>query len=379
MNRYHDVKKLKIPPNVDVEVPFKYVNGLQLFNIYYYLKYENINLIHILGARSIGKTYDVFEMLYLNRMPGKEFLLVKTTTNELERITTKKGNPYNDYCNKNKLYDSHGKPLITIEKNEAEYLFVEKDMDGNTVNIFGRAIALLSGSRGVDYSSVDLIFYDEFIPDPGVIVRNIGEQYEAWLFLLDSVIRNRDVWGEDLPLCICASNSTELGNNLTVGLGLVSTYEKMRKKGTCIAFDKYRNILSVYPDLKEFTEAKKKTWLYRLAHGSDYVKMALENDFSYNSFWAIHQKKLVEYRPVVRVDNVTFFKHKTIKNKWYACQARADCEVYNKKDTIDIFYKRYYIKLRDFVYDGHMEFSDFETKKLVLDIFGNIQKYRKKK
>lgn len=379
MNRYHDIKNLKIPENVDVEVPFKYVNGLQLFNIYYYLKYPNVYLIHILGARDIGKSYDIFEMVYINRKPEHEFLLVKTTTSDLEKILTKKGNPYAKYCKTHNLYDTHGNPRIAIEKNESEYLFVEKDMDGNTVLIFGRAIALLSGSRGIDFSNVDLIFYDEFIPDPGVIVRNISDQYEAWLFLLDSVIRNRDIWGEDLPLCICVSNSTELGNHMTIGLGLVHVYEKMRKKDTCIAFDNYRNILAVYPDLKEFTEAKKKTWLYRLAHGSDYMKMALDNDFSYDSFWAIHQKRLVEYKPIVRVDNVTFFKHKTLKNRWYACQARADCEMYNKKDTIDIFYKRYYIKMRDCVYDGRMEFADFETKKLVLDIFGNIQKYRKKK
>ncbi len=379
MNRYHDIDNLVIPDNIDVNLPYKYVNGVQLFNIYYYLKYDFINLIHILGARGIGKSYDIFELLYLNRKPGKEFLLLKTTTGDLQKITTEKGNPYNVYCADKGLLDRQGKPLICVEKDGEEYYFCERDPDGNIISKFGRAIALLSGSRGVDYSNVDIIFYDEFIPDPGVIVQKISEQYTAFNNLLESVIRNREMFGFDIPLVILASNSTSLANEMTRGLNLVKVYEKMYKNGDTLYIDRFRNLLAVYPYLEEYSTKKKKTWLYRLNHGTEFEKMSVDNEFSYDSFFAVNSKKLVEYRPLVRIDNITIFKHKSIRNRYYACNARADCEVYFLKDTIDVFYKKYYMRLRDSVYNGNMIFSDYETKKTILDIFGNIQKYRKKK
>ena len=118
----------------------------------------------------------------------------------------------------------------------------------------------------------------------------------------------------------------------------------------------------------EVSEAKKNTVNYKLTEGTQYYQEALENMFAHDSFADIRKLPVREYVPVVRIDDIYLWKHKST-NRYYACRSASNrVPEYNSRDSLVPFLRRYGLQLRVLVAEANMDYSDFLIKTQLADI-----------
>ena len=136
----------------------------------------------------------------------------------------------------------------------------------------------------------------------------------------------------------CFSNSNDILNPLIVGLGLVSNYDKMKRKEQDIYIDKERGFVLI--DLKQspISNKKSKTALYKFAGDGEFANMAIYNDFNSQLSLPV-SRSLREYNPILAVGEICIYKHKT-HNKYYVTSKVSGSPIrFTLKDT-DLKYMR---------------------------------------
>ena len=116
------------------------------------------------------------------------------------------------------------------------------------------------------------------------------------------------------------------------------------------------------------SDLKKNTANYTLINGTKIADEALNNAFAFDSFYGIKRRNLNEYIPVVQIDDIYIYKHKT-SGRLYACMSQAqNIPVFTSRDNKTAFLRAFGRKLFDAASKGFIDYSDFVTKTLLLDI-----------
>lgn len=179
---------------------------------------------------------------------------------------------------------------------------------------FTCALSTLSNVRGFDASHVQMLLYDEFIPEKGE--RVLPNEADTLFNAYETINRNRELDGGRPLQMICMANSNDLSTPVLASLGLIRKIDKMLKTGQQVYTDDKRGLLLVLLRDSPISEAKGDTALYRLTRGSDFASMALDNAFSYEDRGAIVSRPLREYKPVVAVGEICIYEHKS-KRRFY--------------------------------------------------------------
>lgn len=281
--------------------------------------------ILVIGGRGTGKTYGAIDDIISS---GKPVIWMRRTVNEINMVKIPELSDWGKWARAHHVtYD-----CVKLPGTQVSYLQrMEINTDGDVQYIgapwaYLLSLATVSRMRGFSVGEVDIMYYDEFIPQRNV-PRLRGEA-EAIMAAYESVNRNRELEGRDPLKMICMSNSDDLANPLFVELGVVSVAERMQRDGRELYINKDRGLAIVNLTKSPISELKRDTALYRLTKGSRYAEMALDNKYGADQLIEIINRPLIEYRPIVNIGEITVYKHKSSGRYYVATHKTGSCKTY---------------------------------------------------
>lgn len=310
---------------------------------------SSINII--IGGRGIGKTYSALSYIIEKDKP---FIYLRNTDVQLKECITSFGNPFKRWNR------DHNKDIYFKAEKSHSLIYDPEREDGQPIG-YGLALSTFENLRGVDLSDVCYVLFDEFIEKRSLSFR----QFECFISFYETVNRNRELLGEDPLQVILLSNSQKLANPILAGYNLIPVIEQMIRTGQ----QEYRNLaLYINLPLSSVSELKKQTANYQLINGTKVADEALNNAFAFDSFYGIKKRNINEYIPVCQVDDIYLYRHKS-KTLLYACHIQAqNIPIFSSRDNLTAFLRSYGRKLFDAASKGYLEYADFVTKTMLLDI-----------
>lgn len=332
----------------DLFLPSGYINMTGIIDMAYPFTF-------VTGARRTGKTFGTIKYMIDN---NNSYIYMRRSGNELEACAIEKFSPYTD-INAKLGTDIHGQKL---GKNAMAFYDMK---DGQKVlHAPGLALSTLHNVRGISGDAYDFIVYDEFIPEK--TARPIKAEFDAWSNAYETLNSNRELDGRDPIQMVMLANANQAANPLYMGLGLVRQLEKMKRNNIIFWADDSRGLLLCNVEGSPISERKKQTALGRLTAGTDFYKMAYDNEFAFDDFSNIESRSLREYRPVVQVGEICIYKHKS-RNEYYVSEhTSGGPETYGISDREVEAFSRGAGRLRDAYLEGRMVFENYLTKVLFL-------------
>lgn len=265
-----------------------------------------------IGARGIGKTYGCLKTLYERRT---RFIYCRRTQTQLDETCVQALNPYNKIASDNKWKIVSAR----MTKNTVGFYNAEEEQDNSLKPVgepfaVGVALATFANIRGMSIDC-DVMLFDEIIPERHER-KIIKEEGSAFLNMLESLNRNRELLGQKPMHIILLSNSNTINSQILDSIGILKIIDDMQRRGIerKLVRDGLIEII-LYKD-SPISEAKKATALYRIANNKDFSDMALSNNFGSADFEQVCAKPLAEYNVLVSIGNITVYKHKS-KREYY--------------------------------------------------------------
>lgn len=294
-------------------------NGyLDIKSIKDHARKHNIYFLFIYGGRGTGKTYGELQDVVLHDIP---FIYLRRLAAQYEILKTPEGMPFKA------LNHDHGWDIgfKTLNKYMAAFYNMQPNEDGK-MQPAGETLGLMSSLstfanlRSVDFSQINEIILDEFIPQAGE--RPIRNEADVIFNMYETINRNRELQGRDPVMLVCLANANELANPVFLELGLVREAEKLRKDGNTYKIIDKKHMMIVDLAKSSISQKKSQTALYDLTRGTEYYDMAIYNNFAYEEKGRIESRNLANYKPVVTVGEITVYKDRS-KTEYYITQHRS--------------------------------------------------------
>lgn len=308
------------------------------------------------GGRGIGKTYNVFKELLPT---GKPFLYLRRTQGQLDACKVQELSPFTTVSRDVGMM-IEGEAL---SKHVAGFFDVTNEQH-RCVSV-GIALSTFANIRGFDASEYDYLVFDEFIPEKHE--RPIPYEGEAYLNLLESVNRNRELQGREPISVIMLSNANKLDSPLLQVIGALQPLDRMVIRGQSWGRF-YNGDLEIFRYVDSpISKKKKNTALYRLSNSEDFSRMSLDNAFSAETYYNVCSKPLGEYRPIASTQGITVFRHKS-RREYYVTQGTKSENVYNNTPEQQREFCRKTVSAYDALCRGEVYFASAPAKV----IFENI-------
>ena len=305
----------------------------------------------VCGGRGTGKTYDA---LRTAREEKHKFVLLRRTQTQADTVSNPKFSVFKP-LNNDLGWDVQPEKLGDKQKG-----FVENE------EVLGYVLALntLSNMRGFDASDVDLIIYDEFIPEKHE--RPIKNEADALWNAYETINRNRELKGCAPVQLLCLANANDITNPVFESLNLIRIADRMQKKGNERWTDDKRGIQLIMLQRSPISQKKGNTVLYNLTHGSGFSSMALNNSFNVDR-QHVRPRPLGEYIPVCVVGELCIYKHKSEPRLYCTThQAGVFNRKYSSSDSDRIYYRRVFCHHWEMYISNAIDFEDVLSEKLFL-------------
>lgn len=251
----------------------------------------------LIGGRGTGKTYGILE--YILKYNKKVFFIRRTQA-QADIVSKPEFNPFRPICSE------------VYVKSESKYhsAFYYKE----------RCIGYISGLstfakiRGFDASDIDIMFYDEFIPE--LHEQRIAHEDAALFNAYETVNRNRELAGRDPVKLVCAANSNRIDNIILQKFGLLVPLQKMIQTGKEIWTDSEKSMLLVYLSESPISEQKRSTVLYSALGSGDFVDMSVGNQFAEMPD-NIQSRRLSEYRLLEKIGDIGIYVARSGELRFY--------------------------------------------------------------
>lgn len=341
---------------------------------YSYIRKYHMPFNFIIGGRGGGKTYGAVKSIFEEKLSS---IFMRRTGNEIDLILSGKENaninPFKQYAVDNGLNISLGK----INKQLAVFGtgdFKEwEDVDGTVHNEpfveYGMLVALstLANIRGFSAEQYTDLFFDEFIPEKHV--KKMKAEDEAFLNAYETICRNREFRGEPPLNAYLLSNSNSLASPLLSYLGLDDKINRMKRKNQNLYLDGERGILVYLPKDQQFVEKKKQTAIARLTTGTDFYKMAIENDFAYDDFTGIESRSIRGSKCVAVYDSIGIW-YNNQSGAVYCCLAEdKNADHYSGAEADTLRFKK---NVGKYLFQKYLEnsvyFQSFHIKQKILEV-----------
>lgn len=257
------------------------------------------------GARGIGKTYGLLTELRKRALNGQgKFILLRRQQTQADFVGKQDFSPFKPIDTDNGFFTE----VKRLDKFTSAF-YVDEEIIGYVM-----ALSTITNIRGFDGSDVEVIFYDEFIPEKHA--RPIKNESDALWNAYETINRNRELFGRKPLKLIGMSNANDISNEIFLSLGVVDKIDRMKRKGQNVYINNEKSLAIVDYQGAEISDKKKQTALYKLTEGSDFQKMAIENEFL-NEFSSEYRViPLQECVPLVIVGEICIYTHKSL-GKFY--------------------------------------------------------------
>lgn len=319
---------------------------------YDYLWPLNKSFLLIVGGWGTGKTYGALKKVLET---GGKFIYMRRLEAAIDISSDEDGNPFK------KLNVDLNRNIQPFSKKKlVKFYECEVDENGKNIpvgNVLGVALALstFSKMRGVDFSDVDYIIFDEFILMPGE--KQIENEFSSFLRFYETVNRNRELEGKPPVKCFMLGNPNTMGNAYFLGWDLVKKWMCMEKSD--------KNILTLKNDvtlvrLKDSPISKRKkqeTALYKIE--DEYM---LENgiiaDFAASS-QNIKSLNIRECYPIVGVGKIGIYGLRS-KSGFYVSALKVKEPYYQRTDDDLKLFRFNFGMLKMSYYSKSIIFENFD-------------------
>lgn len=323
----------------------------------------------VIGGRGTGKTYGTLKYMVENK---HKFVLLRRTQTELNMTLDSKHIDLGDTSMNVDI--SPFKKLASDLDWKVEIHRVNKDLYAIVINGellgYGMSLNTMHKIRGFDASDVEYIVYDEFIPQRQA--RPIPDEGGAFFNAYETINRNREIEGREPVRAYLLANANNIEAQILEDTGLSTVIEhKMINKGKKFHIDSNRGYTIELLGNARFSEEKKKGVLYRFTKGTQFSRMAFENQFAYDDFTNIRQYNIREYLPYFAVGDYGIYTHKS-RDEYYISKCKQSFSErfpfsdYGIKQSIRAHGRE--------LYKAYMEsrifFESYECKKLLTKIVG---------
>ena len=329
-------------------------------NIDYCLKFK-CPFTFVIGGRGTGKTFTSQLSCIQN---NKIYMLMRRTQAQTDLISKPDFSPVNpvlEYLHRIPCVESASK------YNGVIYSKACADDDSKMLHGYTSALSTFSNLRGFDGSGIDILIYDEFIPERHE--RVIKNEADAFFNVYETINRNRELSGKQPLTALCLSNSNSLASPILTALGLVKTLERMQTKGQSEYINRETGVAIFLLYNSPISSLKSNTALYRATRNTEFSRMAIENDFAYDDMTDVKSISLNSgWKLFCQLGDLFFY---TKNNLWYISKhgAGTALRIYDFTD----------IGIRKFVHDypGSYQriinhkiiYEDFSIKNLFTSIF----------
>lgn len=307
-------------------------------------------LIVIVGARQIGKTYGLLKMLMEK---DEQFIYMRRTKEEVDIICQNPDlSPFNPLQQEglHPVCEKIGKTYIIGDETE------NKEFSQKGVILPLSSIAKMRGFSGGQYTN---LFFDEFIPEKTVIKRK-GEG-DALLNAYTTINGNRELDGKPPLKMWLAANAFDQENPILEKLGLINTLARMKRRKEEYAIVN-GSCLVVRPLSRTITEKHKRTamnyFLEKQGTAGEYIGMAVDNSFSYDSTNMIRPRPLSGHKPLCGAGKIFLYTNGT---SLYVCKSSHNKRRYGESATDKIRCQIDFPVIRLLYNRNLISFSDAET------------------
>lgn len=264
-----------------------------------------------IGGRGIGKTYGCLRTLYER---GNNFIYVRRTQTQLDETTIQALNPYNVISED--LHES----ITTgrLGKHSVGFYRASDTAQDEEPQPFavGVALSTFANIRGLSLpESYDTVLFDEIIPErhERVVIKQEGE---AFLNMIESLNRNRELKGNKPLHIVLLSNSNTINSEILYAIGVLSDVDDMSRRGSTRKLLRDGLIEVIMFRDSPISAEKEQTALYRISNNADFSNMAITNKFARSDYENVKNRPLSEYNMLVSIGNITICRHKS-KREYY--------------------------------------------------------------
>lgn len=334
-----------------------------------FLRDKLVHIFYFCGGRGIGKTYGALDMcrkigdgtLKLDpAFDGEKFLYLRRSGVEAQSVASPDSCPFKAY-NRNEGTDIYAE--FTSKLGFGQFYMRTAGEEPMQIG-YCAALSTFANLRGVDFSDVTFILYDECIPE-SKNKRPLKDEGFLLLNMLETINRNRIMEGrQEIVLCML-SNPIDLGSDLLSQLQLTPILNNMIMRNQEKYTDTKRSLhIEKLTDVK-VSEDKKASMLYQFAGDTGFTDRSLSGDFLDNDLELVKQVNLTEYVCELSLENIYIYKHKS-KEEWFISTSRntprLSFKVYEREKFRTAFYWRYKLLVaeRRVFYDNYATRTVFD-------------------
>lgn len=251
----------------------------------------------MIGGRGTGKTFGALEYSIQH---DRRIVLMRRTQSQTDLINKPEFSPINPVAD----YLDVSCETRTISKYNSS--IVLDPGENERILGFTAALSTFSNLRGFDASGVDLLIYDEFIPETHE--RPIRGEGLAILNVYETINRNRELQGRQPLQALLLSNANRLDNEILETLDLINVVDRMTKKGQEEYINRQRGIAVFMLQDSPISKAKGSTALYQMMSGSSFSGMALANQFAFDDMSDVRSIPLVGWKLQAQLGDLFIYK-----------------------------------------------------------------------
>lgn len=338
---------------------------------YWEKKLEELKTLNIIfGGRGTGKTYNILKQIILEK---KKFIWLRDRQNIVDIMKTspcitspiERNNsnfPHIEYITASRYVTHFAEVETTINNNGS----INKSM----VESYGYLLALSTfhNLRGVEFSDVEYIIFDEFIPEKGT--QTMSFMGETFLNMYETVNRNRELEGKPPVIIIMLTNANDPFSEVLAVLGVDTLIEDM--EGDIYIDD---DIYIEFIANDEFKNAKKQTFLYRIAKSNSFVKMALDNEFTVDRSLIVKNIQRAGTKNICNVGDYACIQMPNGNIYFYRGHING-AQCYNVENPHELMLFRYLFTdtLRKYYITGKMKFDSIYTMQAIISEYAKLIK-----
>lgn len=325
---------------------------------------KGVNIFYFFGGRGIGKTFSAMDMCRKvgtgeldldNSKTRSKFLYLRRTAVEAKSCAMPRTNPFKKY-NRSEGYTI----CADFNSDIGAGNFYLSDADTEPIG-YCSALSTFANLRGVDFSDVTFILYDECIPE-NKNKHPLKDEGFLLLNMLETINRNRALEGlGEVVLCML-SNSIDLGSPFLSQLNITPILNSMIFRNQSKYTDKSRSLhIEQYEDHPIAKMKQEESVVYKFAKGTGFTERALSGRFIDNDLSMVRKEDLRNYIPFLTVENLTVYQHKS-EEFWYISKVVTPAKYVLKAFERDKLKAIFYWKYKLLVLNRLVVYDDYATK-----------------
>ena len=307
----------------------------------------------IVGARGTGKTYG---LLKKKVEEGKPFIYLRRLKTQLDQCAKGDGNPF-------KKINADLGLTITPHAAGSNVIFTDGGKTGNLVAV-GVALSVVANMRGMDFSEMDTIIYDEAVGNAGE--REVKDEFTVFLNFYETVNRNRELEGKTPVRAYLLGNANKLSNPYYTGWHFMKTAVKMIRGNQMVWRSPDKSRLMILLLNSPISEKKRKTALYKNSNDG-FMKMALDNAFRTDET-VIKSEPLIEYSHLVSIGEIGIYKHKS-ERRFYVSSKTQEPYYHDYGIELKLFQQDFAMLRIYYMVSKTMVFESYENEIIFRELF----------